>query len=161
MRNPVIYLVLLTALGLVACEQKVDVAAEEEAIKAVNQKQLDAIRTASYEGEAAVWAHEPYIVHGTVPGGAVVGWDSLSVMYKKIFEEWKELMKNEPEKSHRDEWTGSNYDIHLNGNVAFIFYDEHNHGVWEGESYSNDSRTLKYMEKKDGEWKIVAVLPAE
>ena len=62
MRNPVVFLVLLAALGLVACEQQVDVAAEEEAIKAVIQKQLDAVRTASYEGEAAVWANEPYIV---------------------------------------------------------------------------------------------------
>ncbi len=156
MRNPVIYLAILAALGLVACEQKVDVAAEEAAIKAVNQKQLDAVRTVSYEGEAAVWAHEPYIVHGTT-----VGWDSLSVGYKKTFEEWKELMKNEPDKYHRDEWTGSNYDIHLNGNVAFIFYDEHIRGIWEGESVSTDFRRLKYLEKKDGEWKIVAVLPAE
>lgn len=160
MRNPVVYLVLLAALGLVACEQKVDVAAEEEAIKAVNQKQLDAVRTASYEGEAAVWAHEPYIVHGSGTRDAV-GWDSLSVVYKKTFEEWKKLMQDEPDKYHRDEWTGSNYDIHLNGNVAFIFYDEHVRGIWEGESVSTDNRVLKYLEKKDGEWKIVAVLPAK
>ena len=160
MRNPVILLVILAALGLVACEQKVDVAAEEEAIKVVIQKQLDAVRTASYKGEAAVWAHEPYIVHGTADGG-VVGWDSLSVGYKKTFEEWKELMKNEPDKYHRDEYTGINYDIHLNGNVAFVFYDDQIRGIWEGESVSTDGRRLKYLEKKDGEWKIVAVLPAK
>lgn len=156
MRNPVIFLVLLAALGLVACEQKVDVAAEEEAIKAVIQKQLDAVRTASYEGEAAVWAHEPYIFHSG--GGGFVGWDSLSVLYKKTFKEWKEFMKNEPDKYHRDEYTGINYDIHLNGNVAFVFYEDKIRGVWKGESVSTNGRRLKYLEKKDGEWKIVAVI---
>ena len=152
MRNPVIFLVLLAALGLAACEQKVDVAAEEEAIKAVNQKQLDAIRTADYEGEAAVWAQEPYIVHGTVTD-PVVGWDSLSVYYKKTFEE----RRNEPDKYRIEEFTGSNYHIHLHGDAAYILYDEHVKGIWEGEEVSNDYKVAKYLEKIDGEWQIVAV----
>ncbi len=156
MRNPVIFLVLLAALGLVACEQKVDVAAEEEAIIAVNQKQLDAARTADYEGEAATWANEPYIVIRK-SGNKVIGWDSLSVYYKKTFKERKELMKNEPDNYIIREFSGSNYDIHLHGDAAYILYDEHVKGIWEGEEFSNDPKVAKYLEKMDGEWKIVAV----
>ncbi|MCB7130424.1 MAG: nuclear transport factor 2 family protein [Candidatus Brocadiales bacterium] len=156
MRNPVIFLVILASLGLVACEQKVDVAAEEEAIKAVNQKQLDAVCSADYEGEAAVWAQEPYIVIRK-SGRKIVGWDSLSVWYKETFEKNRELVQNEPDKYRIDECSGSNYDIHLNGNAAYIHYDEHAEGIWEGEEFSNDSKVAKYLEKIDGEWKIVAV----
>ncbi|MBA7615131.1 MAG: hypothetical protein GH143_02790 [Calditrichaeota bacterium] len=152
MRNPVVFLVLLAALGLVACEQQVDVAAEEEAIKAVIQKQLDAVRTASYEGEAAVWANEPYIVIRK-SGRKIVGWDSLSVYYKKTFEE----RRDEPDKYRIEEFTGSNYDIHLHGNAAYVLYDEHVKGVWEGEDVSDDYKVAKYLEKMHGEWKIVAV----
>ena len=86
-----------------------------------------------------------------------MGWDSLSVWYKETFENNKELVKNEPDKHRIDECTGSNYDIHLHGDAAYVLYDEHSEGVWEGEEFSNDSRVVKYLEKKDGEWKIVAV----
>ncbi len=153
MRNPVIFLVILASLGLVACEQKVDVAAEEAAIKAVCQAQLDAFRAFDYEAEAATWVQEPYTVR-KAGSSFIKGWDSLSVYYKNTFEQYK----NDPANYNIEEFSASNFDIHLNGNVAFVFYDEHNHGVWEGESFSNDSRVLKYLEKKDGEWKIVAVL---
>jgi len=156
MRNPIIYLVVLAALGLVACEQQVDVAAEEAAIKAVCQAQLDAFRAFDYEGEAATWAHEPYIVIRK-SGNKVIGWDSLSVWYKSNFEKRRELMKNEPGNYTRREFSGSNYEIHLNGNAAYIFYDQHSAGIWEGEEFSNDSKVAKYLEKIDGEWKIVAV----
>ena len=153
MRNPVIFLVLLAALGLVACEQKVDVAAEEEAIKAVNQKQLEAYRTADYVGEAATWANEPYIIHaGLSDDRIIIGWDSLSVFYKDSFNTRKQGSGYDFRQA-----TGSNYDIYLHGNIAVISYDQHSEGVWDGEEFSTDIRQIKYLEKIDGEWKIVAV----
>jgi len=157
MRNPVIFLVLLAALGLVACEQKVDVAAEEEAIKAVIQKQFNAACSDDYEGQAAVWAHEPYIALRS-SGRKIMGWDSLSVWYKETYEKNRELRKNEPDKYRIDECSGSNYDIHLHCDAAYVLYEEHWEGIWEGEDFSGDYKFAKYLEKKDEEWKVVAVL---
>ena len=157
MRNPVIYIALLAALGTFGCEQRVDVATEEAAIKAVCQAQLDAFRAFDYEAEAATWVQEPYTVRKTGDSSYIKGWDSLSVYYKNTFEQYK----NDPANYNIEEFTASNFDIHLNGNVAFVFYEEHIRGIWNGESVSTDNWVLKYLEKKDGEWKIVAVLPAK
>ena len=55
--------------------------------------------------------------------------------------------------------TASNYDIRLNGNVAFVFYDQHQEYTEEGERKTDTHRELKYFEKKDGEWKVVVVIP--
>ncbi len=155
MRNPVIYLVLLAALGLVACEQKVDVAAEEEAIKTAIQNETNAFVDNDYERLAAAWVHEPYVAHASM-GGGKVGWDSLSVAFKNAIENAIELKNKEPDK-YRVEFTQSNFDIHLDGNAAYVLYDEHREGIWEGEEFSNDIKVVKYLVKKDGEWKLVAV----
>lgn len=149
MRNPVIYLVLLAALGLVACEQKVDVAAEEEAIKATVQNETNAYIDGDYERLAAAWVHEPYVVHRSF---GKVGWDSLSVAFKNAIE----LRNKEPDK-YRVEFTQSNFDISIDGNAAFVIHDEHAEGIWEGEEILLDIKVVKHLVKKDGEWKLVAV----
>lgn len=156
MRNPVIYLILVAALGLAACEQKVDVAAEEAAIKAAVQSETKAAYDNDYERLAAAWVHEPYVVHATIDSVVKVGWDSLSVAFKNFIENNIELINNEPDK-YRMEFTHSNFDISLNGNAAFVIHDEHLEGIWAGEESSNDIKVVKYLLKKDGEWKLVAV----
>jgi ketosteroid isomerase-like protein len=154
MNKSIIYVLVLGSLVMLSFQQKVDIEQEKEAIKAVNQKQLDAVKAADYEGEAAVWAHEPYIVHATTAGGkGKVGWDSLSAHYKKSFEE----RKKDPGNNVIKEITASNYDIQLSGNVAFIMYDEYAEGKWEGEDFSSKSKVVKHLIKKDGEWKITVV----
>jgi|GEM_PF-1423303 hypothetical protein len=166
MRSKIIYLLAFILVGAIACEkkveivaeEKVDIAAEEEAIKAVLHKQLVVVSNQDYEGEAAVWAHEPYIVRHS-GDSYIVGWDSLSIFYKTWFGEVREKLKEDPEYLTMREYRASNFDIHLNGNVAFVFFDEHYDYTWEGEDYSGVSRGLKYLEKKEGEWRIVAVLP--
>ena len=91
MRNQVIYVVLLAALGTFACEQKVDIAVEEAAIKAAVQNENNAWQEADYERLAASWRHEPYVVHRTM-GGGKAGWDSLSVAFKNIIGTWIQLL---------------------------------------------------------------------
>lgn len=151
MRNPVIYLVLLAALGTFACEQKVDVAAEEAAIQAAVQNENNAWEEADYERLAASWRHEPYVVHRTM--GDKAGWDSLSVAYKNIIE----LRNKEPDNYKFEEYILSNFDIHIIGNAAFVIHDEHVKGVFAGEDISGDIKVIKHLVKDDGEWKLVTV----
>ena len=149
MRTQIFIMLIVVISGTFGCQTKTDVSAEKEAIKAVNQKQLDAMESFDYEGEAEVWLHEPYILHSTHD---IRGWDSLSVHYKEQFEN----MKQDPE--NRISFSAENFDVIINGNVAILSYDESSRGKLFGNEFSHNSRAYKYLIKKDGEWKILAVL---
>ena len=96
-------------------KQTVDLASEEAAIKAVNEKQMAAYVARDYAGEAEVWAQEPYIVH-YYSAAPDIGWDTISSRYRTNLD---------PASGSGRVYhvmTASNYDIRLNGNVAFVFY---------------------------------------
>ena len=151
MCKTLIYLPLLVSLGLVACEHKVDVAAEETAIRVIVQSKVP--RTvADYDRLFAEWAHEPYVGHANLSGKVKVGWDSIREGYKLAFD----LLINEPDK-YKLEFTRSNIDIRLNGSTAFVTHDEHVEGIWEGEELSLDRKVVVHLVKIEGEWKIVAL----
>jgi len=128
------------------------IAAEEAAIIAVNEKQMTAFITHDYQAEAEVWSQEPYIVHYE-SAGPNVGWEAISANYKTIFNPGLEggVVYHS--------MTASNYDIHINGNVAFVFCDQHQEYTVDGERKADSHRELKYFEKKDGQWKVIVVIP--
>ena len=72
---------------------------------------------------------------------------------------YQERIKEDPENYSNWKGSASNFDVHLNGNVAFVFYDEQSSITYEGEKRSASYRNIKYLEKKGGEWKLVAILP--
>ena len=146
-------LALSLIVGGAFCQKNIE--KEKEAIKKVIQAQLDASRTNSYEGEVAVWAHTPYIVKNET-----VGWDSISFNYQRNFKARKDTMEQRNVK-----WTvrkASNFDIYVNGNFASVFHDHYNEWTENGEEKTGDgNRGHKYLEKIDGEWKIIAVFPGQ
>ena len=105
-----------------------------------------------YDSEAEVWAQEPYILYASVDP-PLVGWEKLSANYRTNF-----APESEPSVVFHV-MTASNYDIHLNGNVAFVFYDQHAEYTEDGERKTGDAKSLKYFEKKNGQWRIIAVIP--
>jgi ketosteroid isomerase-like protein len=146
-------LVVLALFGAFACQpaadvpqEPVDLAAEEEAIKAVIQQQIEAWSNRNLDGEAAVWAHEPYIFRG-YPTDNVVGWESLRGLYQEAFEEgsW-------PPRSAEM----SNYHIHIAGENAWAVYRQVTESTNEqGETQSAASWELRILEKKADQWKLV------
>ena len=133
-------------------EQSSDLVSEEAAIIAVNEKQMAAFVARDYAGEAEVWVQEPYIVHYYATGPDI-GWKTISSRYKAILDPASESGRV------YHEMTASNYDIRVNGNVAFVFYDQHEEYTEESERKTDDHRELKYFEKTDGQWKVVLVIP--
>ncbi len=152
MRTIPIYVILYVIVCLSSCEQKVDIAAEEAAIKAVNEKQMKAFVARDYAVEAEVWVQEPYIVHyhAAAPD---IGWQTISSNYQTSFDP-----AADPGRVYHV-MTASNFDIRLNGNIAFVFYDQHEEYTEKGERKTNDHRELKYFVKNDGQWKVVVVIP--
>ncbi len=141
-------LALSLIVGSISGQEKIDIEKEKEAIKQVVQAALDAIKAKSYDAEAATWAHSPYIVRRDI-----VGWDSVSVFYQEMFKKWND----EPENFQWKVFTAFNFDIYINGNFASVFHDEHFEGIFEGEEMTSDGRAHKYLEKIDGEWKVITL----
>jgi len=125
--------------------EEFDVSKEEEVIKKVVQSALDAIVNNDYDAHAEAWVHSPYIQWKDVGG-----WDSLSVLYQQWHNYPREYFQARI-------MTTSNFDIYINGNFASVFHDEHFEGIMEGEETTYDARTHKYLEKIEGEWKVITV----
>ena len=125
--------------------EEFDVTKEEEAIKKVVQSALDAIVAKDYDVYVTTWVHSPYVERR-----GVVGWDSLSVFYQKTF-------NDPPEYFQARVITTSNFNIYVNGTFASVFHDEHFEGIIEGEESTIDGRVHKYLEKVEGEWKVITV----
>ena len=147
MKKIIFSILALSLIAGSAFSQK-KIAKEEEAIKQVVQAALDAIKAKNYDAEVATWAQTPYIVRRDI-----VGWDSVSVFYQEMFKQWND----EPESFQLRVFTASNFDIYVNGNFASVFHDEHSEGIFNGEEGTNDGRVHKYLEKIEGEWKVITL----
>lgn len=98
---------------------------------------------------ADCWAHTPYISFAAnLYGGdftLIKGWNNMEKQFKNQFKSGrpadKVTVKN------------SNYTIHQNGNMAFVWYDQtllDSHG-------KTDSKESRVVEKIGGKWKIIHV----
>ena len=147
MKKIIFSILALSIIAGSAFSQK-KIAKEEEAIKQVVQAALDAIKAKNYDAEVATWAQTPYIVRRDI-----VGWDSVSVFYQEMFKQWND----EPESFQFRVFNTSNFDIYVNGNFASVFHDEHSEGIFNGEELTHDARPHKYLEKIEGEWKVITL----
>jgi len=146
-------LLVLASLALLwsaAC-RTVDTAAEEEAIKLVLKKQTDAFYNRSMEGEAEVWAHEPYVFRGFSIDN-VIGWENLSRLYQEVFEStaWPPYLAEH-----------SRFFIHVREDVAWAVY----HQVLyieneQGRTEAIEGWEHRILEKKNGQWRIVLQMNA-
>jgi hypothetical protein len=146
---------LVSAFPTAAHAQHVgDLAAEEAAITAVLDKQTRSFFQRSYEGEADVWAHQPYIMRmlgaTRMPGTLEpdVGWDTIGTSYKTYMEE-------NPEPIEDLEFTRTNVHLQIHGDGAWVVYEQHLEGKAEGEPFSQDSREVRFLARIDTQWKIV------
>lgn len=151
MYRRIVVIFFLISLGSIAC-QEVDIAAEEEAIKAVLKKQTDSFYNRSMEGESEVWAHEPYVYRG-FSIDPVIGWENLRNLYQEAFDS---PSGPPPYLSEH-----SRHFIRIKGDVAWTVY----HQVLHVENEQGFDETIegwehRILEKKDGEWKIVLQMNA-
>ncbi len=147
----IVVIFFLIALGSAAC-QEVDIAAEEEAIKAVLKKQTDSFYNRSMEGEYEVWAHEPYVYRG-FSIDPVIGWENLSKLYQEAFDS---PSGPPPYLSEH-----SRHFIHIKDDVAWTVY----HQVLHVENEQGFTETIegwehRILEKRGEDWKIVLQMNA-
>jgi tetratricopeptide (TPR) repeat protein len=141
-RNSIIGLVLI---GLImCCHRPVSIDDEKAAIKNVILLQNKAANEKSISGEAAVWAHEPYIYRRTGSGSYKTGWDSISAWYQKSFS----VPDLNPD-TYSETW--QNWDIHLFRDMAWAAYD---HLVIFGRDTVRLNE-FRFLEKQKQGWKLI------
>ena len=120
--------------------------AEEEAIKSVIMSQTESWVNQSYEGLANVWAHEEYVLRmfpSLYSYNEDMSWDSISTHIK-------EGLKNDITPFIVDlSW--SEWNIRTFKDCAWASYIETFHYKEKLYKY----REVRFLEKKDGSWKIV------
>ena len=126
----------------------VDLAAEQQAIKTVLEKQTRAFFERSSEGEEEVWAHEPYVVRMADAGEPDVGWDRISTQYRTF-------MQENPKPVEDLEFTQENAHVQIHGEGAWVVYEQHLTATLDGERISDDSREVRFLARIDRAWKIV------
>ena len=159
MKKMMILLPVLLVAGWMQAPQADVEGADESAIKAVLHKQTHSFFQRSYEGEADVWAQQPYIVKMSSNASLTVGWDSVGAGYKTLMEE-------NPEPIEDLEVTHSDHHIQIHGDAAWVVYEQDMKGKFEGEAISSNNREVRFLARIDGKWKIVyqfttALAPAE
>ena len=147
------YLFALIAFSFIACascQQKIDVAQEEEAIKNVIQEEL-ALFVAQDIQESQFYKNVDYLRLINNYGNdhwVVVGWDSVHAAVKKISEaDWSDAANVKFE--CRD------FHIKVYDDIAWAVFYVDGSGEWKGEPWEGVDTKVAILEKVDDDWKIV------
>jgi hypothetical protein len=122
---------------------------DQVAIKTVLYNETEGFFKRDKEKWADCWAHEPYIYFAAnLYGGdftLIKGWDNLEKQFKSQFASARP--------ADSVSIMNTNYEIHLNGKMAFVWYDQmliDSHG-------KTTSKESRVVEKIGGKWKIIHV----
>ena len=142
---------LILALSLIAgssCQEKIDIEKEKEAIKAVIENALNSAYAKDLAQKSKSFLQdESFIICGADKNSYYydVGWEEVGSGFK----EW---MENNPIPS-TDKHQYTNYKIKVHKECAWAVFDVIVHNS-EGE-FLRKNINVRFLEKMDGEWKIV------
>lgn len=80
-------------------------------------------------------------------GKPVVGWKTIGARYKAAFKENPDAFEGEVERS--------NVNLKVDGDAAWVVYEQHTEVTSGDETDSWDSLEVRFLVRIDGEWKIV------
>ena len=142
----IIAAIIMIVLAAVVCKKIGP--SDEEKIKAVFEKQIQAFHSGSLEGEEQVWSHKPYVVRMSADGMRATGWDSV----RKLYQRW---LPKEPVQDFK--YSISNYHSHISVNTAWVTHDQVSEGILNGQPLDKNQKAwdVRFLEKEHDEWKIV------
>lgn len=153
MKKLVLLVMVVLVLPLTGCQEKVDMAAEEEAIKTVI-----AAETSSFWDQDLVKLLETlaqdenfmYISIGSNGYRERLGWDKNYAYYKKAAtEDWSNWTDITVERL--------NWKINMCGESAFVIYNQKMKFALDGEPMSTHSKELRMLKKVKGKWEIAMI----
>jgi hypothetical protein len=148
------YLFVLIAFSFLAgasCQEKTNVAQEEEAIKAVIKQEIALWLDQDYIAESDFLRKVDYATVINNNGNnhkLTVGWEgNLAIIKESSEADWSELSNGKFE--CRD------FHIKVYDDVAWAVYYEQLTGEWKGEPVDYKNTKVTILEKVDGNWKLV------
>ena len=142
---PILALLLIAGSS---CQEKIDIEKEKEAIMAVIEEETNAFIDRDWDRMAATYIQDSTNIRlgaSKSSYGYYVGWGEINSLFEEYF-------KSNPEPS-TNKSVNTNYRIKVYKESAWAIYDE----AWqdsESEVYSKNI-SVRFLEKFDGEWKIV------
>ena len=151
MKKYCLLFVILMLLAGTACQEKVDIEKEKEAIIAVIEEETDATMNGDYERWANTYVQDETNVRLSANSESynlIVGWEDLNSYFKEAFNNMEE---------QSTAWKGgkTNYKIKVYGNAAWVMCDETMVNAEAEEAMEWKAIETRILEKIDGEWKIV------
>ena len=149
------YLFALIAFSFMAgtsCQQKIDVAQEEEAIKNVIQEEI-ALFVAQDIQESQFYKNVDYLRVISNFGNdhhVAVGWDSVHAVVKRNSEADRSGAANV-------KFECRDFHIKVYDDIAWAVYYVNGSGEWKGEPWEGAETKVTILEKVDDDWKIVLV----
>ncbi|MEM7372609.1 MAG: hypothetical protein AAF587_28570 [Bacteroidota bacterium] len=141
---------LLFALLPTSAFNMFDPASEKAKIRSICEQQVESWRMRDFQGESDVWAHESYIMKMLTNGTRTFTWETIGGQYAADF-------KDSASDYEPDFFTElSDFYIHINGKNAWVVFDQHQVFPDEvGKNQLYESLEVRFLEKIEGEWKIV------
>ena len=150
MKNHSLLLSVFVCLSLISCQEKIDVAKETEAIKAVIINETTAFDNQQYDAVIETLAQDSLFTRmttGKTEYTEVVGWDNMSKWYKEFA-----VADLSDYSVERDRF---NWNIKIYPGSAWVVYDQITRYTYEGNKDYRQTKEIRFLEKKNGEWKII------
>lgn len=131
----------------IACQEKIDIEKEKEAIKAVIENETNSFYARDFDQQMKSFLQDESFAGMSASKSAYrfeEGWENISSIYKKIHED-------SPDPS-TDKFEFENYKIRVHKESALAVYDQLMYDS-EGELLIKSIQT-RFLEKVNGEWKI-------
>jgi len=146
------FFTVLLITGCTPPTEEIDVAKEEEAIKAVIKEEVAQFLSRDYISEAEFWKNADYVksIHNNGNyHNVTTGWDSIFAGVKKASEAegWQHVTNFKVDQK--------DFNIKVYDKVAWAVYYVQHTGEYEGEPFDNSSSRVTFLEKVGDNWKIV------
>jgi ketosteroid isomerase-like protein len=144
MKKYFLTLIAILFLALTSCREKIDINKEIEAIVAVCEKETGAYYARDFQQQYECFIHDETtsVIYAEV---FIDGWHDINAAYNQVYE-------RDPAPS-TNKFENENYKIKVYGDCAWAVYDQYL--VDKDGTFYNQQREVRFLEKVDGEWKIV------
>ena len=151
------FFAVLLITGCTPPKEEIDIAKEEEAIKALIKKEVSVYLERDYISQSDIWKKEDYVRKVENFGNThnqFVGWDSINADHKKDAEtDWSDYTNIKSE--------SKDFNIKVYDKVAWAAFYQHWTFEYKGEPHESTQSRVYFLEKVDENWKIALMTMTE
>jgi hypothetical protein len=148
------YLLLITLI-FSACQEKIDVEKEKQAIIDVLNGETQAWNDKDFDRLASYWVQDEFTrrIGASTNSCGIVNWEEMSANLKRNIETDSLWLGVEDTKGDK-----SDFNIKVYTNSAWATFAGKESWKYQGEPYSQENIGLAVMEKVEGQWRIAALV---